>query len=221
MTCMWSSQNSGDVKSTRMESLTKGSPSATKSSARFLPTEISSPSIDRRLVQKHLGEVSPNRDEVGFRCKKHVEIGRGVFKPILCAMVGLKSRSDCVKVLLGGLADAKPLQRLVWRTKWSHIGNQGPDEVPRAGLGPAPRGQAGRGGPAAAWYCVFIWCILYILDLFGYIFGCMFRIWLVCFVIYIFVYFFGRRLLSGALQVWKTCDIQKSYNTSNDLLYCK
>ena len=40
----------------------------------------------------------------------------------------------------------------------------GPTDVQ---IGPAPRGRAGQGGPAAAWYFVYI--LYYILDIFGYV----------------------------------------------------
>ena len=59
-----SSENSSEVKSSAMESPGMDSPSARKSSARFLPTDISLPGIDRRLVKKVYEKASPIRDKV-------------------------------------------------------------------------------------------------------------------------------------------------------------
>ena len=60
----------------------------------------------------------------------------------------------------------------------------------------APRGRVGRGGPAVAWYFVYLGISLYILDIFGYnsvYFGYIFRVFFVLFwVLFIatfFVYF--------------------------------
>ena len=89
-----------------------------------------------------------------------------------------------VKFLLGGKAIQfykRDQQRVVghWIGKIPSGGGRdyharpGP-EAPRAGMRTAPRGRAGRGGPAAAWYSVYLGISWIYLDIFGYTSGTCF-----------------------------------------------